>query len=59
MNGFGGKVSQQISIEEFSEFGEAYETFSSTRRFFDDICMAIKESQKPVLLTEGVTFPPI
>ena len=45
----------QISSEEFSEFGQAYETFSSTRRFFDDICMAIKESQKPVLLTEGET----
>ena len=44
---------QQISSEEFSEFGDAYRTFSSTRRFFDDIHMAIKEAQKPVLLTEG------
>lgn len=44
---------QQISSEEFSEFGEAYRTFSSTRRFFDDIQIAIKEAQKPVLLTEG------
>ena len=46
---------QQISPEEFSEFGEAYKTFSSTRRFFDDLGMAIKEAQKPVLLTEGET----
>ena len=46
---------QQISPEEFSEFNEAYKTFSSTRRFFDDLGMAIKEAQKPVLLTEGET----
>ena len=46
---------QQISPEEFSEFGEAYKTFSSTRRFVDDLGMAIKEAQKPVLLTEGET----
>ena len=46
---------QQISPEEFSEFNEAYKTFSSTRRFFDDLGMVIKEAQKPVLLTEGET----
>ena len=46
---------QRISSEEFSEFGAAYETFSATRRFVDDMRMVIKESQKPFLLTEGET----
>ena len=46
---------QRISSEEFSEFGQAYKTFSSTLRFFNDIRVAIKETPKPVLLTEGET----
>lgn len=45
----------RISAEEFSEFSEAYKTFSATRRFFNDLHIAIEEAQKPVLLTEGDT----
>ena len=46
---------QRITAEEFSEFGDAYDTFSSTRTFLDDIRRAIEEVQQPVLLTEGET----
>ena len=45
----------RISAEEFDEFGDAYETFSSTRRFVEDIGKAVSEAQKPVLLLEGRT----
>ena len=45
----------RVSAEEFDEFGDAYETFSSTRRFVDDISRAVSEAQKPVLLLEGKT----
>ena len=44
-----------ISPEEFSEFGEAYSSFRSTQRFSQDIRSAIDETQKPILITEGVT----
>ena len=46
---------QRITAEEFSEFGEAYDTFSSTRTFLDDIRRAIEEVQQPILLIEGET----
>ena len=53
----------RISAEEFDEFGDAYETFSSTRRFVDDLRNAVSEAQKPVLLLEGKptsnTFKPL
>lgn len=44
---------QRISAEEFSEFGDAYETFSSTCRFLDDVARAVEQNEKPVLLMEG------
>ena len=45
----------RISPEEFSEFGDAYRTLTSTHRFVDDIRRAVEKAQKPVLLTEGET----
>ena len=45
----------QISPEEFSEFGDAYRAFSSTRRFVDDLRKAVSTATSPVLLTEGDT----
>lgn len=45
----------QISAEEFSEFGNAYQLFTETVKFSDDMRTAIQEAQKPVLLTEGDT----
>lgn len=44
-----------ISAEEFDEFGDAYESFSSTRRFVEDIGKAVRDARKPVLLMEGST----
>ena len=46
---------EQISPEEFSEFGSAYESFTETRTFLDDVQKAIEESQKPVLFMDGPT----
>ena len=46
---------QQISPEEFSEFGSAYQSFTETRRFTDDIRTAIERSKKPIVLLEGTT----
>ena len=46
---------RQIGPEEFSEFGDAYRAFSSTRRFVDDLEDAVRTAPKPVLLTEGDT----
>ena len=45
----------RINAEEFGEFGDAYQTFSSTRRFVEDISKAVSEAQKPVLVPEGKT----
>ena len=46
---------QQISPEEFSEFGDAYASFSTTRRFLGQIRTEIDKAQKPVMLMEGAT----
>ena len=46
---------QQISPEEFSEFGNAYQSFTETKRFLDDIQQAIEDAQKPVIFMEGET----
>lgn len=46
---------EQISPEEFSEFGSAYKSFAETRRFLDDVQKAIEESQKPVVFMDGAT----
>ncbi len=45
----------KISPEEFGEFAKAYDTFSETRRFADDIREAIGSAQKPMVFVEGAT----
>ena len=45
----------QISPEEFSEFGNAYETFTETKRFADDMREAIENARKTILFVEGDT----
>ena len=45
----------RISSEEFSEFGEAYSTFSLTRRYLDDVRTVIEQIQKPIVFVEGAT----
>ena len=45
----------QISPEEFSEFGVAYQAFAETITFSDDVRIAIKESQKSLVFVDGVT----
>ena len=46
---------QQISPEEFSEFGEAYRSFANSHRFAKDIKEALEREKKPVLMPEGET----
>lgn len=46
---------QQISSEEFNEFGEAYEFFVETKRFSNHIEQKIKDAQKPLVFMEGKT----
>ena len=46
---------QQITPEEFSEFGEAYRSFANSQRFAKDLEEALEEEKKPVLLPEGDT----
>ena len=46
---------RQISAEEFSEFGSAYQSFAATRKFSDDMRAAVENSQKPVVYVEGIT----
>ena len=46
---------QQISPEEFSEFGDAYLAFRTTSRFSDDIRVAVRDAQSPILYMEGKT----
>ena len=46
---------QEISPEEFSEFGNAYRSFTETKKFNEDIQQAIENAQKPIVLTEGKT----
>ena len=46
---------QQISPEEFSEFGDAYRTFTATSKFSDDIRAAVTNAQAPILYLEGKT----
>ena len=45
----------QISPEEFSEFGDAYQAFRTTSRFSDDIRVAVRNAQSPILYMEGKT----
>ena len=46
---------QQISPEEFSEFEIAYQSFTKTIKFSDDIQTAIENAQKPIVFAEGAT----
>ena len=46
---------QQISPEEFSEFGSAYQSFTATSRFSSDMRSAVENAQKPVVYVEGTT----
>ena len=46
---------QQISPEEFSEFASAYQAFTTTSRFSDDIRRAVLNAQTPILYVEGTT----
>ena len=46
---------RQISPEEFSEFGDAYQAFASTRTFNDDMRAVIEEAQKTIVFIEGIT----
>ena len=46
---------QEISPEEFGEFGEAYQTFVETSRFSEDMRIAIESAQMPIVFVEGTT----
>ncbi|MCY3543311.1 MAG: AAA family ATPase [Chloroflexi bacterium] len=46
---------RQISPEEFSEFGDAYQAFTETVRHSRDIQTAIEQAQKPIAFVEGAT----
>ena len=46
---------QQISPEEFTEFGDAYQAFAATSKFSDDVRAAVKAAQSPILYPEGKT----
>ena len=46
---------QQISPEEFSEFGSAYEVYRSSIAFSDDLRQAVKNARRPILYMEGKT----
>ncbi|MBZ7932265.1 AAA family ATPase [Campylobacter sp. RM10543] len=44
----------RISAERFSEFQKAYEAFTKTKTFEEDINNKIKSMQKPIVFVEGV-----
>ena len=46
---------QKISPEDFSEFGSAYQTFTETRKYANDIRQAIEKAAKPIVFVEGET----
>ena len=57
-NGFGLyslPQGQEISPEEFSEFGNAYRSFTETKKFKEDIRKEIENAQKPLVFMEGKT----
>ena len=45
----------QISPEEFSEFGDAYQAFAETIRHSREVQAALVNSQKPIVIPEGET----
>ena len=48
-------LGHRISPEEFSEFGDAYRTFTETAKFSNDMHAAIEGVQKPIVFVEGST----
>ena len=46
---------QEISPEEFSEFGDAYHSFTKTQKFKEDIRKEIENAQNPVVFMDGKT----
>ena len=48
-------LGRQISPEEFSEFGDAFQAFAATRTFNEEILSAIEKSHKPIVFVEGTT----
>ena len=46
---------EQINPEDFSEFGNAYISFTETEKFKEDIKVAIEKAQKPVVFMDGKT----
>ena len=46
---------QQLSAEDFGEFGTAYEAFVATKRHTDEVRSAVQDAQKPLVFVEGPT----
>ena len=46
---------QQTSPEDFSEFANAYQAFTTTSKFSDDIRAALEKTKKPIVFVEGTT----
>ena len=46
---------RQISPEEFSEFGDAYQIFTDTTKYSRDIQAKIQSARKPIVIPEGKT----
>lgn len=46
---------QQISTEDFTEFGTAYKAFRSSSRFSHDVRQAVENAHRPILYMEGLT----
>ncbi|MXZ40477.1 MAG: AAA family ATPase, partial [Caldilineaceae bacterium SB0666_bin_21] len=46
---------QQLSAEDFGEFGMAYEAFVDTKRHTDEVKSAVQDAQKPLVFVEGPT----
>lgn len=46
---------QEISPEEFSEFGDAYHSFTKTKKFKEDIRKEIENAQNPLVFMDGKT----
>ena len=46
---------QQVGAEEFSEFGDAYQVFTSSSKFAGDVRLAVRSAQRPILYLEGAT----
>ena len=44
-----------ISPEDFSEFGDAFHAFGTTRAFHEDVQAAIERSHTPIVFVEGTT----